>query len=198
MRTSESLKLLYKLSDEALSLSRELNIQWGFEKKNPFDNSFYIRAAIKEPVTIEPNKLIPISTGLLYVQITEPTYEIFINPYINLLRKENLGIIPSKFDYNHKSELKVLIYNYSNNPSTLIPGDIIGYISVLPIVQVEVENILILEENVRNIKDNSWIEEDRKLINLEKQLNSEYYKDNKDTNPYNQTMINAIIENRLK
>lgn len=199
MRNSESLKLLYKLSSEAYILAKNLNLSWSFEKRNPFDNSLYIRATILDTIEIAPYKITIVPTGLLYMQLSDPNYEIFVNPYSNLLKKESIGILPTKFDYNHKTELKVLLYNYSSEIKKLNPGDIIGYLSIIPVNRVEVEQIVLLEENHYKLRDNDWIEEDRKLENLQKQINSENSNmHNVDIKPYNQTMVDSIIEKRLK
>lgn len=196
MRNSEPLKVLYEVSDVAKKISRDTNLSWDLEKRHTFDNFFYVRATSINPIIFKPLSIEIVSTGL-YIQLTEPTYEISITPYMNLLRKKSLGVINNRYDFNFINELKVLIFNYSSEENKINPGDIIGCLSINSIAQIETTKVNQIEQKQNKTKDNNWVQEDKKLASIEENFNSNSF--NMDSTPsHTENSINKLIDSRLK
>lgn len=196
MRNSEPLKILYEISETAKKLSKELNLSWDLEKKYTFDNFFYVRLTNTTPIIFNPISLTVVSTGL-YIQLTEPTYEVSITPYMNLLRKKGLGVINNRYDFNFINELKVLIFNYSSEEKIINPGDIIGCLSINSIAQIETTKVTQIEQKQNKTKDNNWVQEDKKLESSEESIISSNF--SIDTTPlYTENSINNLIDSRLR
>lgn len=195
MRNSEPLTVLYEISEEAKSLSEELGCRWELEQREHFDNIFYLRVVTKEPISINPNELIPISTGI-YLQVTEPHYQILVTPYMNLLRRRSLGIISNRYDNRFTNEVRLLMYNYSSSIKILNPGEIVGLLAITPITQVVTQKVAQVSKVKNRKKDNSWIQQDKRRSENKSFLRSTY--SSKSPQPYNQDLINKIVENRLK
>jgi dUTPase len=196
MRNSEPLKILYEISETAKKLSKELNLSWDLEKKHTFDNFFYVRLTNTTPIIFNPISLTVVSTGL-YIQLTEPTYEVSITPYMNLLRKKGLGVINNRYDFNFINELKVLIFNYSSEEKIINPGDIIGCLSINSVAQIETAKVTQIEQKQNKTKDNNWVQEDKKLESSEESIISSNF--SIDTTPlYTENSINNLIDSRLR
>jgi dUTPase len=192
MRNSEPLKVLFELSDLAKTLEKELNISWGLEQKNPFDSIIYLRVC-DEKITINSKKISIIKTGL-YIQITEPDYEMRVDSYSNILRRKNIGIISGSFDSNYRNEIVLIAYNYGDANIELEPGEIIGKLQFNKITQIDIKKIyqISTEERYSGTKDHNWVQEDKRLIN------SKISNSNFTTEIITESMIKNLIEKRLK
>lgn len=195
MRNSEPLTILYEISEEAKSLSEETGCRWELEQREHFDNIFYLRVVTKEPISISPNELVPISTGI-YLQVTEPNYQILVTPYMNLLRRRHIGVISNRYDNRFTNEIKLLMNNYSSDVKILNPGEIVGLLSIVPITQVVTQKVSQVSKVKNRKKDNSWIQQDKRRIEKKNFLIVNY--NSKNPEPYNPDLIDKIIENRLK
>jgi dUTPase len=183
MRASKPLKVLYKLTEECLALSNKLNTPLGLESKESFDYSYYIRAIIDSPITINPKELKPINTGL-HIIVTDPCYEVIVNSYTNLLKSKGLAIFPCSY-YNYGNEIIVLLYNYSDKIQSIDPAEKIGLLSFKEIVLVEAENIENMNKEayyaVSNLmkntdylcksKDHSWVQKEKIVSKTKNVLN---------------------------
>jgi len=190
MRTSKPLKVLYKLTEECLALSNKLNIPLGLESKEFFDYSYYIRAIIDSPITINPKELTSINTGL-HIIITDPCYEVIVNSHINLLKSKGLAIFPCSY-YNYGNEIVVLLYNYSDKIQSINPCEKIGLLSFREVIMVEANNIDTVYKDSEYIlntlikksdylcksKDHNWVQKEKistKIIispELQSEINS--------------------------
>ena len=195
MRNSESLIVQYEISEEAKALSEKLGYKWDLEPRDPFDNIFHLRAVIKDDIGINPNELIPINTGI-YLQVTEPNYQILVTPYMNTLRRKNIGIIANRFDKGYTNEIKLLMYNYSSEIKVLNPGEIIGLLSIAPVTEITTHKVFQINKNKDRKKDNNWVQEDKRVSEKEKTLKENQL--NSEPLPYNETLVNNIIKDRLK
>ena len=196
MRNSEPLKVLYEISDTAKKISQDINLSWDLEKRHTFDNFFYVRATSTTPIVFKPLSIEIVSTGL-YIQLTEPTYEIFISPYMNLLRKKSIGVINNRYDFNFINELKVLMFNYSSEEKMINPGDIIGCLSINSVAQIETTRVSQIEQKQNKTKDNNWIQEDKKLASTEESINNSNF--STDATPmHTENSINKLIDSRLR
>jgi len=179
MRDSKPLKVLYKLTEEAIALSNKLNLPFGLQSKDLFDSNFYIRAITNDKLSINPKEICPINTGL-HILITDPHYEVVVNSYIDLLKNKGIAIFPCSY-YKYGNELIVLLYNYSDKIQTINPGDKIGLLSFKEVIMVDAENIdevyksdnnYILESLLKksdylfNSKDHTWVQKEK--VNLNK------------------------------
>lgn len=195
MRNSEPLIIQYEISEEAQALSEELGCKWDLEQRDPFDNVFRLRAVIKDNININSNELVPIGTGI-YLQVTEPNYQILVTPYMNTLRKKSIGIITNRFDNGYTNEIKLLVYNYSSEVKTLIPGEFIGLLSITPTIEINTQKVFQVNKNKYRRNDNSWIQKEKKAIEKEKFLRENH--SNKEPLPYNEDVIDSIVKDRLK
>jgi len=96
-----------------------------------------VRAALKEPVTLQPleRKLIP--TGL-YLEIPHG-YEVQVRPRSGLAYKNGITVLnaPGTIDADYRGEVGVLLVNLSNEPFTIASGDRIAQLVVAKVEQIE-------------------------------------------------------------
>lgn len=177
MRDSKPLKVLYKLTEEAKALANKLNLPFGLQSKELFDSTFYVRAIINDKITLNPKELCAINTGL-HIIVTDPHYEIVINSYMDLLKKKEIAIFPCNY-YKYGNEIIVLLYNYSNKPQTISPGDRIGILSFKEVIMIEaddidelhkqdiyvLENLLKKSDYLFSSKDHSWVQKEKTAVN---------------------------------
>lgn len=193
MREHPSLVILFELSDLAKNLEEKLNISWGLEQKNPFDNIIYLRVCDIDSLIIKSKSINLIKTGL-YIQITEPDYEMRVDNYSNILKKKNLGILSGSFDSNYRNEVVLIVFNYGDYDITLDPGEIIGKLQFNKTTQIDVIKMyqISTSERYSGTKDHNWVQEDKKIINS-KIANSDFLNE-----PVTESMINNLIEKRTR
>ena len=192
VREYSNLVILFELSDLAKKLEKELNISWELEQKNPFDNIIYLRVCDTN-ILINSKKTSIIKTGL-YIQITEPDYEMRVDSYSNILRRKNIGIISGSFDSNYRNEIVLIAYNYGDEDVLLEPGEIIGKLQFNKTTQIDIKKIyqISTSERYSGTKDHNWVQEDKKLIN-NKIANSDFISE-----IITEPVIKNLIEKRLK
>lgn len=192
MREYNDLVILFELSDLAKKLEKELNISWVLEQKNPFDNIMYLRVCDSN-IIINSKKTSIIRTGL-YIQVTEPDYEMRVDSYSNILRRKNIGIISGSFDSNYRNEIVLIAYNYGDEDVYLDPGEVIGKLQFNKMTQIELKKIYQINttERYSGTKDHNWVQDDKKVIN--KKITSEF----STSEIINETMIKNLIEKRQK
>jgi len=191
MRNSESLKILYELSDLAKILEKDLNISWVFEQRTPFDNIIFLRNCSKDNITINSKSILIAKTGL-YIQLTDAHYEMRADSYSNILRRKNIGTLSGSFDFNYRNEIQLILYNYSDENVVIESGEIIGKLSFTYNSQVELKKVYKISsitERLSGTRDHNWVQEDKKLI--EKDVMDEGSFHSEDS-------INILIDRRLK
>lgn len=98
-----------------------------------------LRAALEEPVTLEPGKRRLIPTGL---QMALPEgYEAQIRPRSGLAYRNGITMLntPGTIDSDYRGEVKVLAVNLGEVPFTIHHGDRIAQMVIAPVQQFPVE-----------------------------------------------------------
>lgn len=176
MRDSKPLKVLYKLTETALSLADKLNIPLGLESRENFNSNYYLRAVINNSVNIKSKELIAVNTGL-HVVLIDPFYEIVVSSYMDLLKNKGISVFPCNY-YRYGNEITVFLYNYSDSDQTINPGDRIALLSFKEVVMVETQDIdsvykdgnYIIENLLKNTdylirsKDHGWVQKEKNVI----------------------------------
>jgi dUTP pyrophosphatase len=96
-----------------------------------------VRAALNEPVILQPleRKLIP--TGL-FLEIPHG-YEVQVRPRSGLAYKNGVTVLnaPGTIDADYRGEVGVLLVNLSNESFTIVSGDRIAQLVVAKVEQID-------------------------------------------------------------
>ncbi len=108
-----------------------------------------LRAALSEPVRLQPLERKLIGTGL-HIELP-PGYEAQIRPRSGLAYKHGLTVLnsPGTIDADYRGEIKVLLVNLSNEPFTIQPGERIAQMVVARHARVAWQPVDSLEESAR-------------------------------------------------
>ena len=108
-----------------------------------------LRAALAEPVRLQPLERQLIATGL-YIELP-PGYEAQIRPRSGLAYKHGLTVLnsPGTIDADYRGEIKVLLVNLSNELFTIQPGERIAQMVVARHARVTWQQVSSLEESAR-------------------------------------------------
>ena len=108
-----------------------------------------LMAFVKEKVVIKPQTSALIPTGLS-VAFSED-YEIQIRPRSGLAAKNNISVLntPGTIDSDYRGELKVIIFNYSNQDFVVNNSDRIAQMILTPIAKMELEEANELPKTLR-------------------------------------------------
>ncbi len=96
-----------------------------------------LRACLAEPQEILPTKTLTIGTGIA-ISICDPGYMALMAPRSGLGVKHGItlantiGII----DSDYQDEIKAILYNHSQIPYTIQPGERICQLIIMPVTQV--------------------------------------------------------------
>ena len=84
-----------------------------------------LRAALEEPVTLEPLDRALIPTGLYFA--IPAGYEVQIRPRSGLAMKHGITVLntPGTIDSDYRGEIRVALINLSREPFTIEPGEIL-------------------------------------------------------------------------
>ncbi len=106
-------------------------------------------AFIDETINIRPKTSALIPTGLS-VAFSED-YEIQIRPRSGLAAKNNISVLntPGTIDSDYRGEIKVIIFNHSNNDFIVNNGDRIAQMILAPIMKMELEEAKNLPQTIR-------------------------------------------------
>ena len=106
-------------------------------------------AFIKNPLIVKPQTSSLVPTGLS-VAFSE-NYEIQVRPRSGLAAKNNISILntPGTIDSDYRGEIKVIIYNHSNNDFIINNGDRIAQIIFSPVIKMELEETNDLPSTIR-------------------------------------------------
>lgn len=96
-----------------------------------------LRAALKEPVTLEPLDRALIPTGLYFA--IPAGYEVQIRPRSGLAMKHGITVLntPGTIDSDYRGEIRVALINLSREPFTIEPGERICQMVLARYEQVE-------------------------------------------------------------
>ncbi len=81
-----------------------------------------ICACLDKNIIIEPKSLVLVPTGLAIA--IEPGYEVQVRPRSGLALKHQIGVLnsPGTIDPDYRGEVKVILYNFSNEHFTVTNG----------------------------------------------------------------------------
>ena len=117
-------------------------------------------AFIKDPIKIKPKTSYLVPTGISVAFSQE--YEIQIRPRSGLAAKKNISILntPGTIDSDYRGEIKVILFNHSNENFTINNGDRIAQMVLTPIIKMELEETNNLPETIRGER---WFWLNRKM-----------------------------------
>ena len=100
-----------------------------------------LMACIEKPISLEPGKSCLIPTGLS-VAFSEK-YEIQIRPRSGLAAKNSISVLntPGTIDSDYRGELKIILFNHSNENFIINNNDRVAQMVLTPIVKMELEEI---------------------------------------------------------
>jgi len=94
-----------------------------------------LRAALDEPLTVGPRSRVAVPTG---IRLAIPDgYEGQVRPRSGLAIRHGVTVLnaPGTIDSDYRGEVKVLLYNTSEEPYTIRDGDRIAQLVVAPVVR---------------------------------------------------------------
>ena len=108
-----------------------------------------LMAFVKEKIVIKPQTSALISTGLS-VAFSED-YEIQIRPRSGLAAKNNISVLntPGTIDSDYRGELKIIIFNHSNQDFIVNNDDRVAQMVLTPIAKMELEEANELPKTLR-------------------------------------------------
>ena len=108
-----------------------------------------LMACIEKPISLEPGKSCLIPTGLS-VAFSEK-YEIQIRPRSGLAAKNNISVLntPGTIDSDYRGELKIILFNHSNENFIVNNNDRVAQMVLTPIIKMELEETKELPESIR-------------------------------------------------
>ena len=108
-----------------------------------------LMACIEKPISLEPGKSCLIPTGLS-VAFSEK-YEIQIRPRSGLAAKNNISVLntPGTIDSDYRGELKIILFNHSNENFIIKNNDRVAQMVLTPIMKMELEETNELPESIR-------------------------------------------------
>ena len=121
--------------------------------KHPGDAGFDLRAAIEEPITLNPNeiRLIPCGIKMEMIPQTETgfNYELQIRPRSGLASKHGIGIInsPGTVDFYYRGEIKTPLINLGKESFTINPGERIAQAVIAPVIHAIIEETEQVNDN---------------------------------------------------
>ena len=128
-----------------LTDSRAVIPQYGTENSAGAD----LHACLDEPVAIEPGKAVMVHTGIA-MEIPDG-YAGFVFARSGLATRK--GIAPSNkvgvIDSDYRGEIMVSLYNHSDRPETISPGDRIAQIVIIPYIKGNWNVCMELDDTIR-------------------------------------------------
>ncbi len=108
-----------------------------------------LRAAVDEPVTLEPGTRTLIPTGL--VREIQAGYEGQVRPRSGLALHHGVTIVntPGTIDSDYRGEVRVLLINLGQEPFTVEHGDRIAQLLVAPVQSIRFEAVDTLSDSGR-------------------------------------------------
>ena len=119
------------------------------EYKTTGSSGMDLMAFIDKEIRISPNSLKIIPTGLS-IAIPEDL-EIQIRPRSGLAAKSNISVLntPGTIDSDYRGEIKVILFNHSNNEFIINNKDRIAQMVLTPIIKAEFEEVDELPDTIR-------------------------------------------------
>ena len=108
-----------------------------------------LMAFIEKPINLGPGKSCLVPTGLSVAFPQE--YEIQIRPRSGLAAKNNISVLntPGTIDSDYRGEIKIILFNHSNDNFIINNNDRIAQMVLTPIIKMELEETNELPESIR-------------------------------------------------
>jgi|TARA_B100000902_G_scaffold355428_1_gene368330 dUTP pyrophosphatase len=108
-----------------------------------------LMACIEKPINLKPGKSCLVPTGLSVAFSKE--YEIQIRPRSGLAAKNNISVLntPGTIDSDYRGELKIILFNHSNENFIINNNDRIAQMVLIPVLKMELEETNELPETIR-------------------------------------------------
>jgi len=108
-----------------------------------------LRAAVEEPLVIEPGDRVLVPTGLRVA--IPPGYEGQVRARSGIALRHGIGLpnAPGTIDSDYRGELKVLLTNWGREPFTIRRGDRVAQLVIAPVARAEVVAVEALDETAR-------------------------------------------------
>ena len=108
-----------------------------------------LMALIEKPITIKPQNLALIPTGLS-IAIPEDT-EVQIRPRSGLAAKSSISVLntPGTIDSDYRGEIKIILFNHGKEEFTVNNNDRIAQMILMPVLKAEFEEVEDLPKTVR-------------------------------------------------
>lgn len=108
-----------------------------------------LRAALEEPIVLEPGRRALVPTGL---QMALPQgYEAQIRPRSGLAFRHGITMLntPGTIDSDYRGEVKVLAVNLGDEPFEFRHGDRIAQMVIAPVIRAAIQGVEELPASVR-------------------------------------------------
>ncbi len=98
-----------------------------------------IRAAVENELVLQAGKVATVPTNLK-AEIPQG-YEIQVRPRSGLAAKHGIGVLnsPGTIDSDYRGEIKIILFNFSDNDFTINRGDRIAQLVIGKTIQAEIE-----------------------------------------------------------
>jgi dUTP pyrophosphatase len=108
-----------------------------------------LMAFITQPIKLAPNSSCLVPTGLSVAFSEE--YEVQIRPRSGLAAKHNITVLntPGTIDSDYRGEIKIILFNHSNEEFTINNKDRIAQMILTPVVKMKLEETKDLPDSVR-------------------------------------------------
>ena len=108
-----------------------------------------LMAFIDKPIKLSPNSSCIVPTGLS-IAFTDD-YEVQIRPRSGLAAKNSITILntPGTIDSDYRGEIKIILFNHSNNDFIINNNDRVAQMILVPVVKMELEQTNDLPDTMR-------------------------------------------------
>ena len=108
-----------------------------------------LMAFISQPIKLVPNSSCLVPTGLA-VAFSED-YEVQIRPRSGLAAKHSITVLntPGTIDSDYRGEIKIILFNHSNEEFTINNNDRVAQMILTPVVKIKLEETKDLPDSVR-------------------------------------------------
>ena len=110
--------------------------------QTPGSAAMDLAAVLDEPVTVEPRALVSIPTGLA-IALPGPEWVALVFARSGLGIKHGIALSNGVgvIDSDYRGEIRVGLTNLSHTPYTVMPGDRVAQLAVVPVVQAALERV---------------------------------------------------------
>ena len=108
-----------------------------------------LMAFIEKSIKLNPKESVLVPTGISVA--IEKDLEIQIRPRSGLAAKSNISVLntPGTIDSDYRGEIKVILFNHSNNEFIINNKDRIAQMVLAPIIKAEFEEVDELPDTIR-------------------------------------------------